>query len=61
MQDKSDLIINQLATNYANKTAILEADKAMLQVELNLVQQENQSLKQQLEELRKDDKDVTSK
>lgn len=49
MQDKSSLIINQLATNYANKTAVLEADKAMLQVELNLAQQEIRELKNKLD------------
>lgn len=58
MQDKSDLIITQLANNYASKTAVLEADKAMLQVNLNLAQQEIQELKNKLEE--KDDKNVTS-
>lgn len=54
--DKNQAIINQLATNYANKTAVLEADKAILQVELSSAQQEIQVLKQQLEELREEDK-----
>lgn len=56
--DKNQAIVNQLATNYANKTAVLEADKAILQVELNLAQQEIQELKNKLEE--KEDENVKS-
>lgn len=45
MQDKTDLIINQLANNFAHKLAQVEAEKSILQVELQLVKQEIQELK----------------
>lgn len=41
-QEKSDLIISQLVMNFAQKIAVLEADKAILQVE-------NQQLKNEIE------------
>lgn len=55
MQDKSDLILNQLATNTGIKIGQLEGEKAILQIELNEAQVQNQELTNQLEELRKED------
>lgn len=55
MQDKSDLVLNQLATNTGIKIGQLEGEKAILQVELKEVQAQNQELSRQLEELRKED------
>lgn len=43
---KEQAIVNQMAMNFANKMAQLESEKAILQVE-------NQILKQQLEEQKK--------
>ncbi|MFW7373901.1 hypothetical protein [Vagococcus fluvialis] len=61
MQEKSDLVINQLAGNFANKIAQLEGEKAILQVELNLAQQRINELEQEKEEIGKEDENVTSK
>lgn len=58
MHDKSDLVINQLASNFANKIAQLEGEKAILQVELNLAQQKINELEQEKEETGKDDENV---
>lgn len=55
MHDKSDLVINQLASNFANKIAQLEGEKAILQVELNLAQQEISELKQEKDKTGKEE------
>lgn len=60
MNDKTELALNQLASNTGIRLGQLEGEKALLQVELNLAQRENQVLKQQLEELRKEDENVSS-
>ncbi|WP_270312630.1 hypothetical protein [Vagococcus fluvialis] len=56
MHEKSDLVINQLASNFANKIAQLEGEKAILQVELNLAQKLVNELEQEKEEAGKEDK-----
>ncbi|MGX7065960.1 hypothetical protein DFR54_102373 [Vagococcus fluvialis] len=56
MDEKSNLVINQLANNFANKVAQLEGEKAILQIELKLSQQQVSELEQEKEETGKGDK-----
>lgn len=43
---REEMIINQLAQNFAQKVAALEGEKAILQVELQLVSQELEQIKE---------------
>jgi hypothetical protein len=43
---REEMIINQLAQNFAQKVAALEGEKAILQIELQLVSQELERIKE---------------
>ncbi|MFS7206725.1 hypothetical protein AB6831_04365 [Carnobacterium divergens] len=47
MDNKADLVINQLAQNFAQKIAQLEGEKAILQVEYQELQKQNKELTEQ--------------
>lgn len=49
MQNKSDAILNQMATNFGVKIGQLEGEKAILQIELQEAQQRIQELESQSE------------
>lgn len=46
MDNKADLVINQLAQNFAQKIAQLEGEKAILQVECQELEKQNKGLKE---------------
>lgn len=48
--NKQDQILNRLATNFGVKVGQLEGEKAVLQIELELVSKENEELKKEEEE-----------
>lgn len=50
LENRETLIINQMANNFAQKIAILEGEKAILQIDLQEANQKVQMLEQQLEE-----------
>ncbi len=55
MQDKTDMILNQMASNFGAKIGQLEGEKAVLQVELQGAYQRIQELESQLEERKEDE------
>ncbi len=54
MENRETLIINQMANNFAQKVAILEGEKAILQIDLQEANQKVQMLEHQLEERKED-------
>lgn len=55
MENKTDLVLNQMASNFGAKIGQLEGEKAILQVELQEAHQTIQKLEEKLEEIRKED------
>lgn len=55
MENKTDLVLNQMASNFGAKIGQLEGEKAILQVELQEAYQTIQNLEQKLEATRKED------
>lgn len=55
--NKQDQILNRLATNFGVKVGQLEGEKAVLQIELELVSKENEELRKEIEELKKEEEE----
>ncbi len=55
MQDKTDMILNQMASNFGAKIGQLEGEKAILQVELQEAQQQINELQSKINEEKEGD------